>query len=270
MRYFLSYGVFILILILGFSYAGTVTLTGTCSKSLTSNIITFGLNNSGNEAAYSLQITPVISNANLKTNSYTIIALNPGSKYNVNVSLTNITANGTYVNYFKISYQQSNSTFDALFPCIDNFYTITNSTISLSKNVTENNNTYYINITATNNGNTNKTVNVSLILPQTFQYISKSYSVTKLTSGDTSVNTFKVKTQSGVGSYSGAIIASYVNNGLHYSTYQTLVLTQTQQNFSVSRIFSFNINPILIIIGIILVILLILIINAFLKSRRKY
>lgn len=263
MKYFLIIGIFLLIL--SFSYAGTVTLTGVCSKSLNGNVITFNLSNSGNQAAYAINIIPKITNVTLNSTRYFTNMLNPQSSYNVQLLLKNITGNGTYVDYFKVSYQQSNTTFDALFPCVSSFYIGTNSNIVLNKTIIEKNNTYYINTTLFNNGNTQKVVNVSINLPNNFEYVSKNYNVLLINGKQSKTVNFVVKAQSSNGSYSGDINAAYVSNGLHYASYSPIVLLQNQKNFSLPNI---SISPIYILIAGILLILFLLIIRAFLKSRK--
>ncbi len=265
MKYLLI--VCVILSILSFSYAGTVTLTGTCTQSLIGNTITFNLNNSGDQAAYSVSILPSITNATINNTNFSELVLNPKNNYKIKLLLSNITGNGTYVNYFKVSYQQSNSTFYAIFPCINNFYTDTNSNISLNTNITEKNNIYYINVTVFNKGSSEKIINVSLMLPDSFSYISSSYNITSIKSNQSKNITFVVKGQPGIGSYSGGVSATYVSDGLHYSSYSTLILLQNQNTISVQPVF--NISPIFIAIGVVLFVLLILIIRAFLKSRKK-
>ncbi|MEM0200952.1 MAG: hypothetical protein QXD23_00930 [Candidatus Micrarchaeaceae archaeon] len=262
MKYFI---ITILILsLIEFSYAGTVTLTGTCSKNINENFVNFSLINEGNQAATFLKIIPKMQNVTLNKTEYFLSSLTPNKTYFTDFFFKNITANGTYVDYFNVNYTQSNNSFSAVFPCLESFYTNTDSKILLTKNVTDKNGTYYINITAFNNGNTDKLVNISLILPDDFQFLTKNYTLTKIKNQRNKTIQFIVKTGSKIGSYSGAIIASYDNNNLHFATYQQIIISQNQES-STNQNNNFNIFTFLI--GIIFIIFLILIIRAFLKSK---
>ena len=88
------------------AFAGTVVLTGTCASVVKNNTVNFSIANSGNDSAYGLIVNPYISGANVIGN-YSIARLDPGSTANFAVRLSNITAKGTYVDYFVVDYQQA-------------------------------------------------------------------------------------------------------------------------------------------------------------------
>jgi len=103
-------------LLASLAFAGTVVLTGTCASVVKNNTVNFSIANSGNDSAYGLIVNPYISGANVIGN-YSIARLDPGSTANFAVRLSNITAKGTYVDYFVVDYQQGSSFFSAMFPC---------------------------------------------------------------------------------------------------------------------------------------------------------
>ena len=196
---------------------------------------------------------------------YTIQELGPGKSYNVNMLLKNITANGTYLDYITVSYQQGSSVFSALFPCLESFYTNKQSQIILNDNISQNNGVYYINITAFNAGRNGIYANLSIILPPDFTYISQSYNLSYIKGLNRTVHTFIIKnTQEG--SYSGAIDSSYIQNNVTFSTFLSIVLAQNNQSSNTSI---FSIGPFYIIVIIIILLFIILMLRIFLKSRKN-
>ncbi|MGC8479440.1 MAG: hypothetical protein ACP5M9_02115 [Candidatus Micrarchaeia archaeon] len=258
--------VFILfsVIIFGFVYAGTVTLTGTCTKQLNNNYIIFNLSNSGNDAAYNLNIDPKISYATSNGHFY-ISSIGPDSSNNLNITLTNVTAKGTYVNYIVVSYQQSSSIFSAIFPCVDNFFNATQSQLLITKNITVNSPNYLINVTVFNSGNTAQEVNVSLIVPEEFKSISSNYYYENIKPLTKKNVYFNISSLVSGGSYTGFILAAYKSNNLTYSSYQTIIINATSKKTMSSFL---NINPFYLFFVIIIIIFLVLILRSFIKSRR--
>ena len=109
---------FIIILPLTFGAlnAGTVSLTGTCSHSLGNNTVLFSLENSGNDSAYNVHVLPSIEGEGQRT--YNLGTLEPKGYLYTYVNITNISAMGTYADYFTVAYQQDTQSFVAVFPCL--------------------------------------------------------------------------------------------------------------------------------------------------------
>ena len=252
----------VIIFIFGVSYAGTVTLTGTCTKALSQNNIVFSLSNSGNDTAYNIHVIPTIYYAQTNSSYYVSPSIGPNDAFVTNVLLQNITANGTYIDYMTVAYQQGGSVFSALFPCSASFNTQTSSQVLLSKNITYLNGIYYINVTAFNAGKIGITPNISIILPEGFSYLNQNYNKTYIPGLSHQNYIFKVKNNVG-GSYSGAVAAQYTDNGLNYGTFLSFVLGQE----AITQKIPGGINFFYIGIIAVILILIALIIRAAVKKK---
>ncbi len=252
----------VMVFVFGIAYGGTVTLTGTCTKAVSQNNMIFSLSNSGNDTAYNIHIIPTIYNTQTNSSYYVSPSIGPNGVFVANILLQNITANGTYVDYMTVAYQQGGSVFSALFPCSASFNTETNSQVLLSKNITYLNGIYYINVTAFNAGKTGVMANISVLLPEGFSYLNQNYNKTYISGLAHQSYIFKVKNNVG-GSYSGAIAAQYSNNGLSYGTFLSLVLGQGTTSQKIAG----GINFFYIGIVAIILILIALIIRATLKKK---
>lgn len=252
----------IMVFIFGVAYGGTVTLTGTCTKALSQNNIVFNLSNSGNDTAYNIHVIPSIYYAQTNSSYYVSPSIGPNGVFVANILLQNITANGTYIDYMTVAYQQGGSVFSALFPCSASFNTQTSSQMLLSKNITYINGIYYINVTAFNAGKTGITPNISVILPEGFSYLNQNYNKTYIPGLSHQSYIFKVKNNVG-GSYSGAVAAQYVNDNLSYATFLSFVLGQGVNTQKIAG----GINFFYVGIIVIILILIALIIRAAWKKK---
>lgn len=206
-------------------HAGTVTFTGTCTQfTAAPNILGFGLLNSGNDTAYNLQVVPVVHGT--AATPYQIKSIGPSQQTAQNITLQNITADGSYADYVNVAYQQSGSEFSVVFPCLLHFQQTAPSSVSLTYAISYPNGAYEVNVSVSNNGNSDVQDNVSLIFPPGFTYSpSDSINVTLKSAGSGSIS-FMLHNPAD-GAYSGAIASSYVFNGVHYSTVTPISLVPT-------------------------------------------
>ena len=224
------------------------------------------MNNSGNDTAYNLHILPTIYNTTTSSSYYTISSLAPENSYVANILLSNITANGTYLDYITVSYQQGSSVFSALFPCLEDFFTPTQSQIILTDNITQNNGVYNINVSTFNAGRSLVYVNDSIILPPGFTYLTPTFNRTEINGLNHTSIIFRVKGSSSTGSYSGAIASSYVENGLMYSTFLSIVLALNSSGNTPSS----GISLFYIVIIVVIALFVILIIRALLMRKKHH
>lgn len=207
-------------LFVGTVLAGTVILTGTCTKVPTSNTILFSLQNSGNDTAYSLTLQPVVSNA-VVIGNYSVSKLPPGSEINFTVRLANITARGIYGDYFIVAYEQGVNFFTAAFPCLLSFGNF-NATSQILENAhfsAKNSSLGLLNVTLFNAGRKGINATVSVILPPFVSTIGNSTRAVYLSPFNTTKISFKLDLNEAVGlSFSGAVVASYYLNGLHFAS----------------------------------------------------
>ncbi len=215
-----------LALLSGIASAGTVTLSGLCSKQLSSNSINFTLTNSGTDAALSLTVTPVINGATLANSSYQIPAVNPGSSQTLIVNLTNVTAYGSYADYIEVSYQQGAQAFTATFLCNLGFFTPAPSELYISPAVTSANGRDTINASILNGGGRTIVANISLITPPAFA-MSNGSTVVSIAPYQTAHVHFAVPLPraSAQEYYQGAVAASYFEGKTHYASLQVITLS---------------------------------------------
>jgi len=255
--------IFAFVALLGITHAGTVVLTGTCSNYVTNNTIYFALSNSGNDSAYNLILSPLLTNATPMNSSYSINALNPGQNVSVQVKLKNISMQGTYADVFVLAYQQGSSSFSAIFPCLLSYPRSTTSEIYSTAHVSAIKGEGFINVSLFNAGRENITGNLSLIIPPTLSYISKSSYSFKLSPYNTSNMSFSVKLPQGVASYTGAVAVSYLLNGLHYSNMATF---QIGNPASSALIYTYYI---VIIIGVVIIAIILILLLRSIRRKGK-
>lgn len=219
----------LLILLTGITSAGTVSLTGTCQSNLMGgNILNFTLINSGNDTAYNLQLSPIISGAKAENLSYPLGSLPSNQGATFLIPLTNITLQGTFIDALVATYQQGSDVFTALFPCAVNMGRSTTSAVFLSVNTLSGKGTSIMNVSALNSINTNLTVNVSALFPTSFSFVTKSSYLLHLGPYATQKLQFVVNYPTTQGSYTGAIVDHYNLENLSYSSFAPIVISQTQ------------------------------------------
>lgn len=207
-------------IVIGTVAASTVTLTGTCTQQANRNILNFSLANNGNGTAYNVAVTPVeqgVAGALLPIN-----AISPGHASNISALVAN-PGNGTFVYYFSVLYDQGASAFYAVFPCFVSFGNAQRGNVSLAYSYSYGNNTYSINVSAYNNGISSISDNISLILPNSFSYVSGESSIVNIPPNGTAYASFRVR-DSAPGSYSGAIASDYRYNGTNRANMLDIVL----------------------------------------------
>ncbi|MGC8676563.1 MAG: CARDB domain-containing protein [Candidatus Micrarchaeia archaeon] len=220
------------------AFAGTVVLTGTCADVVKNSTVNFSIANSGNDSAYHLIVNPYISGANVIGN-YSIARLNPGSAANFAVRLSNITAKGTYVDYFVVDYQQGNSFFSAMFSCWLEFGVSATSPIYLNSYfLYANSSVGLVNVSVMNAGTSLINATISLLVPAYVHVIGAASKQLTLVPGNVSHLQFKIdaKGMDGV-SFDGAVYASYSRNGINFATQPSIFTFKPYSSgFSVSKL----------------------------------
>ncbi len=201
------------------SFAGTVTLTGTCKTFITNNSLSFSLANSGNDSAFDLIVNPYVTGANVVGN-YSWSRLGPGSVANFSILLSNITAKGTYVDYIVVNYQQGNGFFSALFPCWLEFGVPATSQLYLSSAFSHvNASVGLVNVTLMDAGTSSVDANVSLLVPPYVHVIGPAFISLNIAPSKLVHTKFEIDTNNLHGiAFDGVVYASYSRNGINFAT----------------------------------------------------
>lgn len=255
----------LLILLTEIASAGTVSLTGTCQSNLIGgNMLNFTLVNSGNDTAYNLQLSPVISGARPQNIVYTINALAPNANTKFLIPLLNISLQGTFIDAFVATYQQGSQVFTALFPCAINMGKSTTSAVFLSVNTFSSGGIAIMNVSALNAINTNLTVNVSALFPPSFKFITRSSYLLSLGPLQTQKVQFVVNYPASQGSYTGAVVDHYIYSNLSYASFAPIAISQSALSPK-SAVSPLLLGSIAVVAAIIL-----LIARSILKNRKRH
>ncbi len=247
---------------LGVAYAGTVTLTGTCTYLQRQGMINFTIANSGNDTAYSMAVIPFIKNARADPAYYTIRSLGPGQSNESDISLGNITMDGSYVDYFLVGYQQGSQSFFSVFPCMVNFGRTAVSLVQIiGANVTSSQGAYNITAEMINEGHGPIDANVTIILPPTFAFANGSSRVLELAPLKIGYVKFGLEGQGGIVSVQGVISAQYIEGNESYSAMRVISIVPNVLHTSPLII---EMAPILIIV------VLVILLAAFIILRRNF
>ena len=251
-------GIMALFVFANFLYAGTVTLTGSCYHQINSNMIYFNISNSGNDTAYNPHIIPFIQNVKTNETSYIMSNIPPGGTDTVNITMENITANGSYGDYFLVAYQQGSSVFTATFPCLITFGKAAESQLLLSYVESYSRGNYTINVTATNAGTSPVQANFSLILSPGISH-SRDVSNVYIKPFEVHNALFNVYFNGSADtSYSGAVVANYNANGTNFAAMTNIVLASVATGQHKTD-YTILIYAIVIIIIVVLVLRIILV-----------
>ncbi len=250
----------------GILHAGTVSLTGTCTHALGSNTVAFGLANSGNDSAYSVHVLPSVEGAELANYTYYLGTVGPKHSVSTYVNLTNVTAIGTYADYFTVEYQQGSQVFVALFPCLLDFKVPADSNIILSYNITYAGDEDTIAITALNAGGSAINATLYPVLPPAFLFVSDSSAHVHMEPLMSSVARFTVKPEGSGAAYSGAVASSYSTSGIHYASLSTLVISEKSSSSNLTLIFMLG-STVVVVIMLLLILRVVLRRAAHKKAR---
>jgi len=255
-----------LLMMAGIVSAGTVTLTGACSRlGISGNVMNFSLSNSGNDTAFNMIVTPMIQNVQTARSFYAINSLGPKTIETLTMNLTNIDVKGTSAGYFSVAYQQGGDVFTAVFPCLLSFYNVTESPLLIipRTSTAANGNTTVL-LSVFNAGATAIDANVSLMLPPAFTYKSSKYFQLSIAPYQTANFTFLLRFPStNQVSYSVAAFASYMQNGLSHASLRTFIIAS---NPPVPANFSFML---ILLAAVVVVAVLALIVFSILRKRGK-
>ncbi len=255
------YFLFLGFLLVSLANAGTVTLSGSCSVYLVNNSITFTLSNLGNDSAYNLIVSPIITGATPINSSYQINSLNPNENYTIHVQLSNFGIPGTYAEEFLVSYQQGLSVFTALFPCQVAIIKPTVSPIYETVRSSIQSNIAIVNVSLYNVIGKSFSGNVSLLVPPEFSYLSnKSYEF-HIGPYNSSNFTFKLKLPTGKASYTLAAVSSFISDNEHYASMSI---------FSLNGIYSSSLGPTIYILIVVIPITLIILLLVFMIFRMLF
>jgi len=224
----IPFALLLLTLLTGIASAGTVSLTGTCQSDLMpGNTVNFLLVNTGNETAYNLQLSPIITGASPQNLSYPVNVLTPTINTLFLIPLLNISTLGTYIDAFVATYQQGSQVFTALFPCTINMGKATTSAVFLSVNTFSGSGTSIMNVSALNAIDANLTVNVSSLFPPSFTFVTARSYLLELGPYQTKKVQFVVQYPTSQGSYTGAIVDHYVYANLSYASFAPIQISQS-------------------------------------------
>ncbi len=250
---------------LSYSFAGTVVLTGSCTRFVTNNSFKFSITNSGNDSAYDLLINPYIANAAVAGN-YSANILQPGTTANFSIRLSNVTAKGTYADYVVVTYSQGSSFFSTMFPCLLSFNNATTPEIYLSTSLYKvNSSVAAVNVSVFNAAKNNITANVSLLVPPFVSFEGPSSFSALLKPFSTYHFQFKLNLTNAKGiSFTIAATASYIASKSHFAAMAILGVSQQ------AKTFSSNIGSVLLFgIAALIALLVLLIAFVFVRSRKK-
>ncbi len=208
------------------AHAGTVTLTGTCyDKLLPGNVLQFGLNNSGNDFAINLILSPNISGAEVNSSTYVISTLPPGKSANMLFKLRNISFTGSRPIDFVLTYQQGvGQTFVTVFPCMLVVGNATTEEIDMTVTTHRYADSALLNVSMTNGGPNVITANVFTMLPPELSLESGSSRIIQFGPYETKNVSFEVKFAPAVATYTGAIALAYTLNNISYGTFSYVTL----------------------------------------------
>ncbi|MDE1873936.1 MAG: hypothetical protein KGI04_02340 [Candidatus Micrarchaeota archaeon] len=216
-----------LLLVSGSAAAGTVTLQGTCvAGTANSTNFTFSISNVGNDTAYQLILSPVIFGAQPENATYTVGSLGPGATYNLSVTVGNVIEPGTHGVYFNTVYQQGQTIFTTIFPCLVPLIRQTSSQLILTTNASlQSDGTGVVSTAVHNAGPTAIAANVSIALPPGFTYSGPgSYEVPLAPFANGNV-TFHVGFPAQYSaSYVASTFASYSSGSLLYTTFSPFLI----------------------------------------------
>ncbi|MEM3781382.1 MAG: CARDB domain-containing protein [Candidatus Micrarchaeaceae archaeon] len=251
-------------LLLGTALASTVTLTGSCNGIVRNNTVQFSLANSGNGTALNVIVNPYIADAEVVGN-YSLSDLVPNSSYNFSIRLTNVTAKGSYGDYFIVAYQQGTGFFSALFPCMMYFgNTSATSQLSVISSFSARNSSFgVVTVNLSNEKATNVTANVMLLVPPMVSVVGQAQRQVFLSAYKQSELRFYVNTTRAPGvSFAGAAVAWYQRGGVNFSTLSVF----SGYQYVAKR----NTGTIIIIASIVVLALVAsLAVRAFLKGKSK-
>ncbi|HUC38804.1 MAG TPA: hypothetical protein VL944_01605 [Candidatus Acidoferrum sp.] len=252
------------VLVLGAATAGTVTLSGTCSSSLvnsTSNSVYLRLSNSGNESATNLLVIPKFGGASTYNATGSAPYISPGQNETFIFHFHNFTTPGSYIGAFTVQYSQDQSTFFAIFPCEVNFVNATHSLASIV-NVSQVGNVLHVWVI--NIGTEQITANVSMLLPPQFQSSPQQVSVIMPPDSTAAANfTLSYPKMPGA-AYTSAVALSYLQDGLHYSTADTYVISTSPSHAPLSQYSIY-----LIMVAVLMVIVALIAVSIAKNRQRK-
>ncbi|MDE1823169.1 MAG: hypothetical protein KGI00_01160 [Candidatus Micrarchaeota archaeon] len=205
--------------------AGTVTLSGTCPSKLVNGNASFSLSNSGNESATSLIITLHFIGNVTSNKSVQIGKIAPAQSLNVSVPVSGNGNSGTFGSYFLVAYRQDSSVFSAIFPCLIDIGNGTASQLLVNSEVVSKisgNST--VNVSVVNGGYTSINASVDLVLPIGLSAPFGSHKALLLGPSSRDGIFFPVTYPNGTGSYAGAVVVSYQENGLNHASLSTITI----------------------------------------------
>lgn len=203
-------------LAVGSPWAGTVTLTATCSSGFNNGTPYLGLSimNSGNDSARNMSVLPHFSGLPSNAQSELIPVLQPNQTVNMEFQAGPLRYPGTYAGYFAAAYLQDSQGFSSYFPCTVGFNSSAHGLVYLSVSNSGGN------ITATVSNYYQSAVNVSVdnIVPPEFTTAPQNQTASVPADGGTERAAFRVGgPQLQNTTFVGAVEVSYVFAGTHFA-----------------------------------------------------
>jgi hypothetical protein len=213
-----------LALIVGISSGGTVTLTGTCTGSVltaSSNVVTLNITNSGDDSAIDLRISPLIYGFSATNEGPSSALLPPQGGVSYRFTAANLSTNGSYVEQFFASYDQGQSQFHALFPCLVFVGHSVTGNVSISSVKQQSDGSIVVSVNNTYGAALNATVEG--FAPDPIAISPQSQKVS-LPPGVSTLSFSRSSTGALSASYVSDFVVSYEMNGTHYSSLFTYVI----------------------------------------------
>ena len=236
------------------AFAGTVTLTGTCSAKLNpNNTINFSISNSGTESASNLFIASFPAFSGKQTGYYSANQIAPGqhSMFSINATQGNMT--GTFIYYFVATYAQGMQIFTVVFPCTVKNSDTYPSTIGISNLTVD-----YVNSTSAKIAGSiysfsqqQVSGNLTVIVPPMFRNAGEKmqFSVGPY---QYSNFTFYIGPQNQQNAtYSGAVALEYSQNGINYAALSVMAIKPYPQQQDPLKEYAIQAASLLIILALI-------------------
>ncbi len=205
------------------AYAGTVSLTGTCSYTTGNPYVNFTLSNNGNEAATNINVAADLSGALVRDKNYYIGLLGSNSLASMSFDLAPIGIGG-YAGYFNVSYDQSGTVEDSVFPCMFYFGKETHGRLVMNNTVRENGNVANVDVSVANPTGSDTQIMLQIILPEGVVTPVEEYSGAMINADSSKNFAFELDGVSPEASDTGFIILSYENQSYHFSSISSFVV----------------------------------------------
>ncbi len=205
------------------AYAGTVSLTGTCSYTTGNPYVNFTLSNGGNEAATNINIAADLSGALVRNKNYYIGLLGSNSLASMSFDLAPVGIGG-YAGYFNVSYDQGGTVEDSVFPCMFYFGKETYGRLVINNTVRENGNVANVDVSVANPTSSDTQIMLEIVLPEGIVTPVEEYSGAMINADSSKNFAFELDGIPQGTSDTGFVMLSYGNQSYHFSSISSFVV----------------------------------------------